>query len=969
MRRKKIKNSIKTLMIIAICSIVLLEAAIIGGVVILGGTPKKLDRSNIQILMNTVQSRGKTLQDRLVSWTQMEGYEKSVTDKVKKLAAADNTSVSVFLQNRENRQQLLDEVLENVLQALRESDANSCFIILEGEENSEAKDALYLRDLDPMVDSNDNYDILVEAGNSGLLFEYGMTLDSYWSQVLRMTDDCEYYYAPMQAARDYPEIDALNLGYFSSVYRLWERDLEQFSYTVPLLDENHEPYGVIGYGINCDYLEKMLNSDEIVVDKRAGYYLGISGENGEMTTILSTGDIYPSLFEPGGQVKLLQDDSEFELYEFDTDNHEGRFRAALYPMHLYNTNTPFEHQRWTLCAIAQTKVLYSSSRELLTTMMISIAAALVITVIGAFLLTQLLLRPIRTLSAGLEHLSPAGGGLPRTRISEFDALADAIDQQNIQIFKNASKVSDIIDISGIRLGVIEYSTEQEKIYCTKMVFEMLELPMTGWKENYIDKTIAAELFEQIRNQITPEEGELGIYKRKQPNGNCRWIQLKSVGSRDTGISVLLDVTDNMGEQEKLKHDRDYDVLTNLYNRRAFAREITKILNEQKEIEAVLSLWDLDNLKYTNDTYGHDQGDQYICALARLLKQYEGKNCIVARLSGDEFVLFLYGMPYEEMERQIRKIHLQFMNEKFCMPDGKTLNTSASAGMARYPQDGEDYLALQKSADFAMYQIKRNSKGDVRSFDREDYVRDYILVQGLGELDRILNEDSVNYAFQPIVSMKDKKIFAYEALIRPLSKLLGSPTDLLRVAERQSKMLQIERITWFHALQDFNRQQGAATGAYLFVNSLPDQILSDEELENLEKEFGSLLNHIVMEVTESSRLDIRVDSVKREWCKKNGIQIALDDYGSGYSNNNTLLSGEFDFIKLDMSMVRDIQKLPSVQQLIEGTVAYCHQNEIKVIAEGIEKEEEYQVLLELGVDYGQGYYFARPELHLKTVLDF
>ena len=143
-----------------------------------------------------------------------------------------------------------------------------------------------------------------------------------------------------------------------------------------------------------------------------------------------------------------------------------------------------------------------------------------------------------------------------------------------------------------------------------------------------------------------------------------------------------------------------------------------------------------------------------------------------------------------------------MKERLSLPDGHELNMSASAGMAFYNEDASNYAELLKYADFAMYQIKKSSKGSIKAYNKDSYVRDYILVQGVGELDRIIIDEAVRYAYQPIISVQTGEIFAYEALIRPVSDLLGNPDNLLRVAEAQFKLDKIERLTWFHALKGF-----------------------------------------------------------------------------------------------------------------------------------------------------------------------
>ncbi len=298
-----------------------------------------------------------------------------------------------------------------------------------------------------------------------------------------------------------------------------------------------------------------------------------------------------------------------------------------------------------------------------------------------------------------------------------------------------------------------------------------------------------------------------------------------------------------------------------------------------------------------------------------------------------------------------------------LPDGHELNMSASAGMAFYNEDASNYAELLKYADFAMYQIKKSSKGSIKAYNKDSYVRDYILVQGVGELDRIIIDEAVRYAYQPIISVQTGEIFAYEALIRPVSDLLGNPDNLLRVAEAQFKLDKIERLTWFHALKGFFDQIRDDDNAHIFINSIPNQLLSEENWQMLEDLYGDRLSRIVMEITENARSEIEIDAKKRAFCRKWNIPIALDDFGSGYSNSDMLVTRLFHYVKLDMGLIKNIDQTPSTQALVRSTIDYCHQNQLRVIAEGIETQSEYDTVKDLGVDFVQGFFLAKPAFDL------
>ena len=232
-----------------------------------------------------------------------------------------------------------------------------------------------------------------------------------------------------------------------------------------------------------------------------------------------------------------------------------------------------------------------------------------------------------------------------------------------------------------------------------------------------------------------------------------------------------------------------------------------------------------------------------------------------------------------------------------------------------------------------------------------------------ELDRIILEEDVRYAFQPIYDLRTRYIYAYEALMRPQSDTLRSPYDLLRAAESRSKLDRIERLTWFQAIGSFMLQRDKNPNAKLFLNSLPNQCMSKEDFALINKMYGDRLDWLVMETTENAQIDSESEKIKSEWCNIHEVSTALDDFGSGYSNTSTLMARRYEFVKLDMSLVRNIHESPSQQTLVTGIIGYCHDNNINVIAEGIETQDELEVIVGLGVDFGQGYLLGKPQMEL------
>ena len=950
----KIKHTrtLKHRVLFALMCIMILQCIVFSCCILLTGTTQALDESACSVFDNSVKTNAKQLEEKLVGWSQLDKYEESITQIVEKLASKNNKKVSEYVKSNSAKKQILNASFEKVLRYLRNLNSTGCYIILGDEKADTLKDALVLRDLDPENDSEKNYDILVEAGSSELMFNQGLTLDSYWTEKLNITEDSDFYFKPFNAGNEYQKIDANDLGYYSVSHRLHKNDIEVITYTIPLLDENHNSYGVIGIEITISYLQKLIENMGVGIETGNNYYIGMTKDGTNYQSVLIADGRYQSSLQVLGDLKLKKNGS-FYLVEGTNPNLE----MSLYHCKLYSTNTPFENEQWVIAGFVEKSALTVSSEQLMLKLKISIVTSLIISIIGALYLSTSINRPIKILLAGIESGSKNEVKLPRTEIKEIDNLSLEIERRTREVYESGSKMADIISVADIDLGIIEFADHSPEIYCTEKILTMFDIKVLNWHDNYAPRQGNKYLVEAIFNNLTLEKKEKNIYRYKR-NRNNYWVSVKKIISDERQLYIFLDVTATIREKIKIAHDRDYDVLTNLYNRRAFARDVQEVLNTCNNL--VLAIWDLDHLKYINDSYGHDIGDKYICQLADILASIKDKNYICARMAGDEFMTCFYNDELENLYQKMRDLHQVMVSERVFLPDGKELPLSVSVGMSAFKVDSLKYQQLLEYADFAMYQVKKSEKGKIGKFNKEEYLKNYLMVHGVGELNRIIEERAVKYAFQPIVDVKTKRTFAYEALMRPQSEALRSPADVLELAENYSRLGDIERISYFCALKQFFCKE-QDEDIKIFINSIPNQCLDDEEFIYLEQTYGKKLENVVVEVIENTKADEEKENKKHNWCKDHHIALALDDFGSGYSNTDMLILQKFAYVKLDMELVRSIHGSLSARSLIASVIEYCHKNQRKVIAEGIETKKELEAVMALGVDYVQGYYFGKPSL--------
>lgn len=225
--------------------------------------------------------------------------------------------------------------------------------------------------------------------------------------------------------------------------------------------------------------------------------------------------------------------------------------------------------------------------------------------------------------------------------------------------------------------------------------------------------------------------------------------------------------------------------------------------------------------------------------------------------------------------------------------------------------------------------------------------------------RILDENLLDYHFQPIVSAVDGSIYAYEALMRSRTDAKLLPLSIIRYAAMQERLPDVERATFFNVLQFIDEHGESFGGAKVFINSIPGVRTDEAFLFELESHIAAHAEQVVVELTEEAELKDSDLKKLKAYYEKLHIHIAVDDYGTGYSNVSNLLRYMPDFVKIDRVLLSEIHKYPQKQHFVREIIDFCHDNGIKALAEGVETAEELRAVIHLGVDLIQGYYTARP----------
>lgn len=232
-------------------------------------------------------------------------------------------------------------------------------------------------------------------------------------------------------------------------------------------------------------------------------------------------------------------------------------------------------------------------------------------------------------------------------------------------------------------------------------------------------------------------------------------------------------------------------------------------------------------------------------------------------------------------------------------------------------------------------------------------------QEFAEAGRILDENLLNYHFQPIINAKNGAIVSYEALMRPISEICPSPYHIMKYAELADRLDDVESATFMNVLDIIDNKTSRLNGKTIFINSIPTASICEDKWEKINILLTKHSSSVVIEMTEQSELDDRdLENIKNIY-KNLNVKLAIDDYGTGYSNVQNLLRYMPDYVKIDRSLICEIQDDHKKRHFVKEIVDFCHDNGIKALAEGVETSEELRTVILIGVDLVQGYYTGRP----------
>ena len=464
-----------------------------------------------------------------------------------------------------------------------------------------------------------------------------------------------------------------------------------------------------------------------------------------------------------------------------------------------------------------------------------------------------------------------------------------------------------------------------------------------------------KIIESVDNDTNSYEIDYSFYI----NGKRKWVREYGKLLDNAKISgVILDITDKKLESEKLKYEVQIDKLTGLYNRYIYREKIQKLIEKNEDKIGVFQFIDLDKFKEVNDTYGHAVGDSLLEKFSELLKNLNDDNTVIFRIAGDEFGLFKIGFNNEEEVHEYIKRFVESF-DRYLKIGNIDLQIKYSCGVSIYNIHSNEIEKLIEYADFAMYQSKNNSKKIVSIFDSKEYESCKNMKYKLVQLPIVINENQLYPVYQPIFNIQENTVYGYEGLSRVTNIAFNDILELIQIAKEHSKSSELNQIMIDNILKGFKYYNKK-----LFINldmSNPEVIHKDfEKCLIYIKNLGINLGDLVVEISEKTDTKNNIVLEIVDILRKYNVSVALDDYGSGYSNEYILVNIHPEIIKLDKSVISGIDTDEYKQKFVRQFVVFAKQTNTKIVAEGIETKQELDKLRELGIDYGQGYYLGKPK---------
>ncbi len=505
---------------------------------------------------------------------------------------------------------------------------------------------------------------------------------------------------------------------------------------------------------------------------------------------------------------------------------------------------------------------------------------------------------------------------------------------------------------------------------------------TSDSQSLLDKWLreAEDYYPEIHRVVAAGSYWEGEFESLDEAGDRKWIRLAigpvldEQGRLTHYICIANDISLMKKSGEELSKITEYDFTTHLPNRRHFWKHLTKAIDEGVARKTTIALIyiDLDDFKKINDTLGHHAGDFLLSTLGTRLARCIKRGDFIAHLGGDEFAILLE-LPHAGVNIDKVAQRVQAAINKTISVESSTLHITASIGIALHPKDGRDATSLMKHADLAMFHAKKLGKGNYQTFTPRLNTEFLHLIQLEKDLRIAIEHQQFLLVYQPQVCTGEDHYLRLEALIRWEHPQKGniSPAHFIPLSEDNGMIIDIGIWVLETACRQARELLNEGFNVIIAVNVSARQLKQEnfkKLVEAVLKSTGLPARHLELEITETTVMEEmdRVILLLNE-LRALGVSISLDDFGSGFSSLTYLKNLPVDFLKLDRSFIHELPSNEESRAITTSVINLAHQLKIKVIAEGVENNDQLKFLSDTGCDYMQGYLFYYP-LEARKIRD-
>lgn len=493
-------------------------------------------------------------------------------------------------------------------------------------------------------------------------------------------------------------------------------------------------------------------------------------------------------------------------------------------------------------------------------------------------------------------------------------------------------------------------------------------------KNIIHPGDVETVIENLNSHINGDlENYISDFRIRCSDGDYKWLHIRGkailnpLGKPVKITGSLTDISERKSAEEKISYMAYYDTLTGLPNRVLFMERLNDEMEKAKYnlSKGSILFIDLDNFKNVNDSWGHEYGDRLLELIAEKFQSIKTDNGLICRFAGDEFIVFQPDIKCKEDVIKVAKDVSEIFRDVFVIYE-KQVYITASIGIAVYPRDGVDATTLLRNADTAMYKAKETGKNKYYFFDKVMYENNTRRIKIENILRNAIKSDELYLNYQPQFNSNTGNIVGFEALMRLNNKELGiiSPAEFIPIAEETGIILEIGEWCLKKACENNKRWKDMGFNyEYIAVNISTVQLRNIDFLQMVKDVLTEVeLNpeFLELEITESILMDSLEKNIKVLSGLRNiGVKIALDDFGTGYSSLNYLRMIPIDTLKIDKSFIDGICLNHKEEAITGSIIQMAHKMELEVVAEGVESEEQLNILKEKNCDKIQGYLLSKP----------